>query len=134
MYSVSYIIKYIINNIKSNLYALSTQNQDKIILYKNAISDINTIKEPDNFKEAINLNYKKYWTEAMQKELNTLKENKTWQIISNNNINNMKPLTRWIYKIKNKFNYIKFKARFVAKYFEQLLELDYIDFYAFIIK
>ena len=63
----------------------------------------------------------------MQKKLNTLKENKTWEIIPNNN--NIKPLkTRWVYKIKDKPDYIEFKARFVAKGFEQLLGLNYINF------
>lgn len=73
----------------------------------------------------------------MQKELNTLKANDTWQIIDYQKDDNkfVKPLkTRWVYKIKDYNDYIEFKSRFVAKGFEQILGLNYIDSFASVIK
>ncbi|CAL3971484.1 unnamed protein product [Diplocarpon coronariae] len=46
-----------------------------------------------------------------------------------------KPLkTRWVYKIKVYKEYYEFKARFIAKGFEQLYGLNYIDTFASVIK
>jgi len=79
----------------------------------------------------------------MQNELNTLSKNNTWDIVKSTNTstnsNFIKPLkTRWVYKIKespsNSNTTIEFKARFVAKGFEQLYGLDYIDSFAAVIK
>jgi hypothetical protein len=69
----------------------------------------------------------------MQQELDSLKSNNTWDIISQSS--NITPLkTRWVYKIKDKDSYIEFKSRFVAKGFEQILGLNYIDSFASVIK
>ena len=55
---------------KEDLYALNTgfaiiKEQDKITLFKKDISNINIIKEPKSYKEAINLIYKEYWIKAI---------------------------------------------------------------------
>ena len=44
--------------------------------------------------------------------------------------------TRWVYKLKPSYNSnnIEFKARYIAKGFEQLYRIDYIDTFASIIK
>ena len=44
--------------------------------------------------------------------------------------------TRWVYKLKPSYNSnnIEFKARYVAKGFEQLYGIDYIDTFASVIK
>ena len=47
----------------------------------------------------------------------------------------VKPLkTRWVYKIKNPEISPIFKSRFVAKGFEQIYRLDYIETFASVIK
>lgn len=71
----------------------------------------------------------------MEKELNTLKEQNTFRSVPNPN--NIKPIkTRWVFKIKedNNNNILEFKARFVAKGFEQLYGIDYIETFAGVIK
>ena len=69
----------------------------------------------------------------MQLELKSLESNKTWDLVPNNS--NIKLLkSKWVYKIKDKDDYIELKARFVAKGFEQLYGLDFIDTYTSVIK
>ena len=71
----------------------------------------------------------------MENELNSLKSNNTWELVpkpSNSKVLN----TRQVYKLKYSYNNnsIEFKARYVAKGFEQLYSLDYIDTFANVIK
>jgi hypothetical protein len=95
-------------------------------------------KEPKSYKEAINSIYKDKWLDSMKIEYNSLNNNKTWDLV---------PLpkgakalkTRWVYKVKNpnnsqNVNDVTFKSRFVAKGFEQLYGLNYIETYAAVIK
>ena len=105
----------------------------------NSSSNLPTIfKEPKSYKEAISSIYKDQWLESMKIEYNSLNKNKTWDLV---------PLpkgakalkTRWVYKIKNPNNSqdisdITFKSRFVAKGFEQLYGLDYLETFAAVIK
>jgi hypothetical protein len=70
----------------------------------------------------------------MKIELDTLKDNNTWELIPRpTNVKVLK--SRWVYKIKDQqsINPI-FKSRFVAKGFEQLYSLNYIETYASVIK
>ena len=106
-------------------------NNNKIIINK---SD-KLVKEPNSYIEAMNSPYKDLWLKAMEKELKSLDSNNTWDIVPSSP--NVKPLkTRWVYKIKesNYSDLIEFKARFVAKGFEQLYGLDYIETFASVIK
>jgi hypothetical protein len=114
----------------------SNNNTEKVIINKTKDT---IILEPKSYKEATSLNnpYKDYWTKAMQKEINSLISNNTWDIITNNSTTDsiIKPIkTRWIYKLKENNNIIEFKARFVAKGFEQIYGQDYIDSFAAVIK
>ena len=97
-------------------------------------------KEPKSYKEAINSIYKDQWLESMKTELDLLTKNKTWELVPLPE--GAKPLkTRWVYKIKNPNNSqdltssdVVFKSRFVAKGFEQLYSLDYLETFAAVIK
>jgi hypothetical protein len=102
---------------------------NKIILPNNP-----DIIEPNNYKEANNSKYKEFWQKAERKELDSLISNNTWELVPKPK--DAKVLnTRWVYKLKpNKNNTTEFKARFVAKGFEQLYGLDYIDTFAAVIK
>jgi Reverse transcriptase (RNA-dependent DNA polymerase) len=74
------------------------------------------------------------WLKAMTTELKTLNENNTWTIVKNNS--NIRPIsTRWVYKIKkNDDKSLTYKARFVAKGFEQIQGLNYIENFAAVVK
>ena len=76
----------------------------------------------------------------MKIEYNSINNNNTWELV---------PLpigarvlkTRWVYKLKNPKNSldldseeVEFKSRFVAKGFEQLYGLDYLETYAAVIR
>ena len=74
----------------------------------------------------------------MKIEYNSINNNKTWDLV---------PLpkrakvlkTKWVYKIKNPensldLNKITFKSRFIAKGFEQLYGLNYLETYILVIK
>lgn len=124
---------YLTSKIEGN----SNNNSEKIIINKTKDS---IISEPKSYEEAISINnpYRDYWIKAMQKELDTLEYNNTWSYYTNTSSNNnIKPLkTRWTYKLKESYNsdIVEFKARFVAKGFEQLYGRDYIESFAAVIK
>ena len=91
------------------------------------------IKEPLDHKEANNSLYKEYWHKAENKELDSLISNNTWELVPKPK--DTKVLnTRWVYKTKPKDDIVELKARFIAKGFEQLYGLDYIDTFASVIK
>jgi hypothetical protein len=92
--------------------------------------EIKDLIEPKIYKEAINSLNKDKWLESMQLELDTLNNNNTWELVPRpSNIKVLK--SRWVYKIKDisTLNPV-FKSRFVAKGFEQLYGLNYIETYA----
>ena len=106
------------------------QDKSKVI-----VEDLNAqdIYEPKNYKEAMASPYKDLWTRAIEIELDSLKSNNTWDLAS-------KPpktkviKTRWVFKLKQIGSSVQFKARFVAKGFEQLYGLDYQETFAAVIK
>ena len=119
------------NLLKLELSALETKGSEKSTILFN---------EPKSYKEAISSVYKEKWLESMKIEYNKLNNNNTWELV---------PLpqgarvlkTRWVYKLKNPKNSldldseeVEFKSRFVAKGFEQLYGLDYLETYAAVIK
>ena len=62
---------------------------------------------PDNFQEAITSDEAKEWTEAMNREMNSLAKNETWRLVSKPA--DKQPLdVKWIYRKKAEN---KFKAR-----------------------
>ena len=96
--------------------------------------DIKDLIEPNTYKEAISSPYKDNWIKSMSLELHTLNDNNTWDLVPRPA--KAKVLkSRWVYKIKDllSINPI-FKSRFVAKGFEQLYGLNYIETYASVIK
>jgi Reverse transcriptase (RNA-dependent DNA polymerase) len=91
-------------------------------------------KEPKSYKEAMESPQKEQWLKAMATELKTLNENKTWTPVKNHP--DIRPIsTRWVYKIKkNDDKSLTYKARFVARGFEQIQGLNYIENFAAVVK
>ncbi len=83
---------------------------------------------PSSYKEAITSPDSKKWCQAMQEEINALKDNDTWSIEPLPKDKNLVS-GKWVFTVKlNKDNeIIKYKARYVARGFTQIQGIDYID-------
>ena len=83
-------------------------------------------QEPITFEEAINCQKQREWTEAMGKEMESLKKNKVWELT-------MLPPgkkavgCKWVYKVKTTGDGTieRYKARLVARGFDQRFGSDY---------
>lgn len=101
------------------------QRYDDFVLA--AVTEVeNLIKEPENYKEAINSSNKEKWLEAMLSEVNSLKENQTWDLINLPKGRRALPC-KWVFKIKTNpdGSVDKFKARLVVKGYSQQQGVDY---------
>jgi hypothetical protein len=89
-----------------------------------------SVSVPQNFEEAMQSPDARQWKEAMDSEIQSLKENVTWNLV---------PLPagrraikgRWVYSLKDGG---RFKARWVAKGFEQQYGIDYEQTYASVVR
>jgi Reverse transcriptase (RNA-dependent DNA polymerase)/gag-polypeptide of LTR copia-type len=95
-------------------------------------TEINGIKIPQTYKEAINdPQYSKQWKNAMNEELISLLENGTWkEVVPPKDVNLVS--TKWVYLIKTKVDGTieRFKARLVARGFSQVHGQDYTETFA----
>ena len=98
------------------------------------IEETSEFKVPQSYKETINSSEKDLQLKAIDKELQTLNINNTQSIVDLPS--NVKPIsTRWVYKIKkNDDKSLTYKARLVARGFEQIYSLNYLEKYAGVIK
>ena len=96
---------------------------------------LNEYDEPNSIKEALKSTHKEKWKEAINSELDSLKENNTW-VVSNLPPGKKAIKTRWIYKIKKNSNNEpeRFKARLVAKGYNQEHVIDYEETFAPVVK
>ena len=93
------------------------------------------VAEPQTYKQAVDGKNAKFWHQAMQEEYDSLMENNTWTLV--NSPDNRKILPgKWVYKIKTKTDgtITRWKARWVAKGYEQIEGLDYNQTFASVIK
>lgn len=85
--------------------------------------------EPKTYREAMNSPDACKWQEAIQRELKTLKNNNTWSICDMPD-NEKVISSKWVFKIKRNNSNIQYKARLVARGFEQNDILNLNDVYA----
>jgi len=81
--------------------------------------------EPTSYNEA---SKHECWLKAMESELDALKHNKTWIFVDPPP--NIKPIeSKWVYKIKHKAdgNIERYKARLMAKGYNQIEGIDCFD-------
>lgn len=83
-------------------------------------SFLSIYNEPSSYKEAMETADKENWIRAIQKEMDTLKENNTWIEVEDFPENAQIVSSKWVFRIKSNFNGQKeYKARLVARGFEQ---------------
>ena len=82
---------------------------------------------PKTYEEAMRSKDSKMWREAMNEEMKSLDENNTYTLTK---LPEGKSLvgTRWVYTVKEKENGgVRYKARYVAKGYSQVPEIDYFE-------
>lgn len=80
------------------------------------------------YEQAVEGNDKIKWLGAIEKEKKAIEENKTWTYVDVQEADGRRILnSRWVLKIKNDGRY---KARVVAKGFQQIEGIDFTDTYA----
>lgn len=112
--------------------SISYKDRDLEINNYNVLN-IQTFSEeiPTCYQEIFNSKNKIEWENAITEELNSLNENQTWTLIQKpNNVNLVD--SKWVFTIKNDKNGhpIRYKARLVARGFNQLYKLDYDETFA----
>jgi len=95
------------------------------VQYKKA-SKSARIHEPRNYKEAMNSKKAEKWKEALIEEMQSQQSMNSWTLVKRPT--HKKVLTgRWVFKLKGED---KFKARFVARGYEQKEGIDYHETFA----
>jgi hypothetical protein len=90
---------------------------------------------PKSYEEALRSENHKEWKDAMDAEMNQIKNCNTWDLKSKPN--NIKPVkSKWVFtkKFDSKGNIKKYKARFVARGFTQKHGIDYVETFAPVVK
>ena len=85
---------------------------------------------PNSYKEAMESFEANEWMDAMKDEMNSLNENNTFDIVE---LPKGKPVVggRWVYAVKlGPKNEEKFKARYVAKGYSQIKDINYKETFA----
>ena len=102
-------------------YAEDTTSSEDEISSSNSVDYFYKVSGvPNSYKEAVNCDESEKWHSAMEEEMSSLLENETYDVVP-------RPETpviggRWVYCKKNDDTY---KARYVAKGFSQIPNVDY---------
>ena len=92
---------------------------------------VNLDNEPTSYAEALRRKDAEKWKEAVSTELSLLNENNTWTEVSKLPEGKKAINSKWVFKIKRLGNNeIKYKARLVARGFEQKDSFDIHELYA----
>ena len=101
-------------------YVEATSSDDEVVVANCVDYFYKVSGVPTSYKEAVNSDENEKWHTAMEEEMDSLRENETYDLVP-------RPKTpviggRWVYCKKNDDTY---KARYVAKGFSQIPNVDY---------
>ena len=91
--------------------------------------------EPESYEDAVHSENKDDWLEAMNSEMQSLKENQTWDLEYPPKCRKTIPF-KWVYKIKNNpdGSVERFKARLVIKGISQEKGIDYEETFSPVVR
>lgn len=108
----------------------------KIFSIRKSIRKSMKINIPKDVNEAMNCIFSEEWKEAIQSELSSLYGHETWEVYQGEmeKINIIS--TKWIFTVKKDYrgNIIRFKARLVARGFEQEFGIDFEEVFSPVLK
>ncbi|CAI7842429.1 unnamed protein product [Closterium sp. NIES-54] len=110
-----------------------TQSDLQILGLVTAVHGTETPKEPATVQQALGGGHREKWREAMDKELEALKERNTWKVVPISVTRNKTILTgKWVFRVKTKAHGTidKFKARWVVRGFDQEHGRDFTETFA----
>lgn len=114
-------------------FLVALTEKDEIFNSDSKISkEVNGIKIPKNYKEAVNDPlYSGKWKDAIQEEINSLIANGTWEELLLPDGANLVS-TKWVFDVKRTVSgeTDRFKARLVARGFSQQQGVDYTETFA----
>jgi len=91
--------------------------------------------DPQSVSEALKRSDKSFWQQAMKTEYDNMLKNKTWILV--NRPDNVKVITtKWVFKLKKKSEGqpVRYRARLVARGFNQTYGIDYLQTYSFTVQ
>lgn len=93
------------------------------------------VHEPNTYQEAMKGAYKDEWMAAMKEEYESLVKNNTWKIVERPSDKTVID-NRWVFKIKEKTDgsIDRFKARLVARGFNQQFGVDYNETFSAVVR
>ena len=122
------------NNIKKVRFAKNNNNAN-LIFENSSEFALSSINGPKSFKSAMNSNNAENWQIAVNDELESIYKNNVWQIVNKpENCNVIS--TRWVFvkKMDKDGKLQKYKARLVARGFEQVYGVDYHETFAPVVR
>lgn len=107
-----------------------------LVAYALAVADEIEKDEPKSFKEAMRSKDRKFWSNAADDEIDSLKRNHTWDLIEKPK--DQKTVgSKWIFKFKPGIPGVeepRYKGRLVAKGFSQKECIDYNEIFSPVVK
>ena len=117
----------------------ATKQPDRLVIDpKNktyAITNSENLSDPQTLKQALQSSNREEWKNAIQSELDSIKENEVWSVVERPNDKTVIG-SKWLFKIKrnSRNEPEKFKARLVAKGYDQKYGIDYYETFAPVVK
>ena len=117
-----------INEVESLLFAASYTITAEYLSFN---AEIYLENLPQSYSEILTRPDRVFWEKAMQREIQSIKENKTWVLVPLPSSEVSLVDSRWVFAKKPlEEGELKFKARLVARGFTQTKNVDYFEVYS----